>query len=124
MMHLRFAAFAAATLLACSAASAAEVQGRVLTGAEIEAEIIGNTVSGTTQDGYRYAEYYRPDGIVRADDYQGKWWIAGDTMCFDYQGADSDGCWGVALDGQKITWLLNGEPDGEARLQAGNPRDF
>ncbi|MEL7013403.1 MAG: hypothetical protein AAFO72_08990 [Pseudomonadota bacterium] len=92
------------------------------TSAEIMDMIIGNTVEGGMSDGAAYAEFYSTDGAIKADGYSGKWSFEGDAMCFDYgEGAD---CFTVSIDGDSVTWMVDGEEAGTGTIAAGNPNAF
>ena len=100
-----------------------------LSEAEIQAEIIGNTVTGYA-GGSRFTEYYAPDqtisGIQDGERYGGSWEIKNGQMCYDFDDGDEfDGCWTIALDGESISYFTAaGTPDGGARLIRGNPNSF
>ena len=91
-------------------------------GADITAAIEGNTVQGSMASGDAYAEFYEAGGTIKADGYGGTWSIEGDTMCFDYgEGAT---CYGVRIDGDQVTWVLDGADDGTGTIVAGKPNEF
>lgn len=93
-----------------------------LGGAAILVAIAGNTVSGSMADGMACAEAYDADGTIRAADYTGAWSVEGDAMCFDYgEGAT---CWGVAIAGDRVTWIGENGPEGTGTLVPGNPNGF
>ena len=91
---------AIAILLLPTAALAADP----LTGAQILAQIVGNTVEGTAGD-VEYTEFYAADGTIHGlgDDgpYTGQWSIEGDRMCFDL--GETKECDKVQLDGTMLT---------------------
>ena len=45
-------------------------------------------------------------------------------MCFDYVGAEYDGCWQLSIDGEEVTFYEGGKSVGTARLLTGNPRNL
>lgn len=92
------------------------------TGDEILAAVSGNTVSGAMADGVVYAEFYAEDGTILADDYTGEWSVIGDEMCFDY--GEGTSCWGLAIDGDTITWMNDGVAEGTGTIAVGNINDF
>ena len=65
---------------------------------EMQAQIIGNSLSGKTEGGDAYVEHYEVDGTIlgksAAGAYQGKWSFRQDgLMCFRYgDGAFDGGC--------------------------------
>ena len=115
--------------LASSATARASVA-TALSGAEIQARLIGNTITGV-EDGETYAEYLAPDGTISGEGdsgaYAGFWRVAGDQLCFRYDDDDAGGAWdcaSVTLIGASVYWS-RGAPAGappEATLLAGNPK--
>jgi len=101
-----------------------------LSGAQIRAQVIGNTITGV-EDGETYAEYLAPDGTISGEGdsgaYAGFWRVAGDQLCFRYDDDDAGGAWdcaSVTLIGASVYWS-RGAPAGappEATLLAGNPK--
>jgi hypothetical protein len=85
----------------------------------IRAALIGNTVTGNMLASGGYAEFYAPDGSIRAADYTGKWAIKGDRMCFDY-GDAAETCFSVALSGASVVWLGDGGEEGAGQIKPGN----
>ena len=120
----------------CAAAPTPEqeqavAEAKALSGDEIKATLIGNTLSGVSKKGPRYEETYMADGSIRGlwagkDKYSGKWYVQGDKLCLDYVGSDDeDGCTSASLNGDKFYWLND---DGSAynatrpaTLVSGNP---
>ena len=102
-------------LLACP------VMAQSAAGAEaIRAALIGNTVTGNMLASGGYAEFYAPDGSIRAEGYTGKWAIKADRMCFDY-GDAAETCFAVALSGRRVIWLGDGGEEGAGQIKPGNP---
>ncbi|MEM1391396.1 MAG: hypothetical protein AAGG45_09970, partial [Pseudomonadota bacterium] len=89
------------------------------TGDEIKAAIEGNTVQGGMDTGEAYSEFYEAGGAIKAEGYGGTWAVKGDTMCFDY--GEGENCWGVRIEGDQVTWLLDGADDGTGTIVSGNP---
>ena len=85
----------------------------------IRAALIGNTVTGNMLASGGYAEFYAPDGSIRAEGYTGKWAIKGDRMCFDYADA-VETCFAVALSGSRVIWLGDGGEEGAGQIKPGN----
>jgi hypothetical protein len=100
-----------------------------LTKADIEAKIIGNTMSGTI-DGVNFAEYYLPDGTLHGVDsdksaYTGRWSIRkDDAMCWAYAPSyETAGCVLLVLDGDKVTLQkISGDVEGVVTLSPGNAK--
>lgn len=115
MKHFVFAALVtfAATPLAA---------GELASGDEITDAISGNTVQGSMADGSAYTEFYDTDGTIKGADYTGAWTVENDTMCFDY-GEDKN-CWGVAIDGDNVSWMNGDTADGTGTIVSGNPNEF
>ncbi len=103
----------------------AQEQPRVLSGSEIETLIAGNTVVGNMAAGGPYEEFYLPDGTLRGSNYDGKWSVVGDTLCFEYDSTSPAQCWGASLTASgEVLWLKNGVIDGNGIVQPGNPSQF
>lgn len=91
-------------------------------GDAIKAAVEGNTIQGGMADGTAYTEFYEAGGAIKAEGYGGTWAIEGDTMCFDYgEGAT---CWGARIEGDQVTWIVDGKDDGTGTIVAGNPNNF
>jgi hypothetical protein len=76
---------------------------------DMKAAIIGNSMSGRTEGGDDYIEYYRHDGRIvglskTAGQYGGTWSFRQDgLMCFRYgDGAFDGGCVRLSRDGDQI----------------------
>ena len=113
----------ALTMLAGLAAPlVAQEQPKILTGPEIETLIAGNTVVGNMAAGGPYEEFYLPDGTLRGSNYDGKWNVVGDTLCFVYDETSPAQCWAASLTSAgEVLWLKNGVIDGTGVIQPGNP---
>lgn len=118
MTPIRMTAAALALVLAWPAFAA-----DMATGDQIKAAIPGNTVQGKMNKTGDYAELYNADGTIKGKDYSGKWSVKGDTMCFAY-GNDPEMCWAVKIDGDKVTWMKDGQEDGSGQILPGNPNNF
>jgi len=94
-----------------------------LSGASLRALIVGNTVQGTMETSGGYAEFYRPDGTIKAATYSGTWTIEGDAFCTQV-GADPRECWQGAKAGDEIHWLRDGRLDGTGTVTPGNPNNY
>jgi hypothetical protein len=95
----------------------------ILSGDQIWSALAGNTVEGAMEATGAYVEFYDPAGVVRGKDYQGRWTIEGNSMCFEYTGSPKE-CWQVGRDNGAIEWLQGGEVYGMGRLVPGNPNGF
>lgn len=111
-----------ATCLALSAAPAL-AQPNPATGAEIEAAIAGNTVYSEIDEAGTTRDFFSGDGEMRGDfDGDSTWTIEDDALCMTFNGASD--CWQLAIDGDRITWLRDGEEAGTGEIRAGNPEGF
>ncbi len=45
-------------------------------------------------------------------------------MCFAYDGVEGQTCFGMALNGDQVTWLGDGAVAGTGTIVAGNPNGF
>ncbi len=109
---------------------------RVLTGEEIRAKFVGNTITGT-DSGEAFAEYLAPNGVISGETpsgrYRGFWRIDGDRMCFRYQKDEGVAaaalkwdCNPVTINGPYIYWtdeVDDGDPV-DATLLTGNPKNL
>ena len=94
---------------------------------EIQANIIGNTISGMEHN-ERYAEYLSPDGRIlgRAESgpYSGTWHIEGDQLCVFYlaqeQGENTWECATLKLNGNQLVWVEPNSGDFVTTLSKGN----
>lgn len=90
---------------------------------------IRNAVSDHTYQGSMsaaasgFAEYYAPDGSIRADGYSGKWRVEDGTMCFQY-GDSAEKCFGVEVTGPSMIMIKGGKIDGNGMLIPGNVNNF
>ena len=119
---LAVAGIVAGIALAAATVTAAP---RVLTGAEIRSEVVGNTIAG--EMGAAFTEFYSPEGAIRGSSpdgaYQGKWTIQGDLLCLEYD--EPLGCRKIALDGDQVTFITEqGQVDGTGTLLKGNPNHY
>lgn len=107
---------------------------RTLTGAEIAAEIVGNSIVGVDKDG-AFTEFLARTGAIAgisaSGPYRGAWRISGDQICFYYYDLDPSDpnankwdCNSVTLDNGNIFWSDQvDEGDAvDATLLAGNPK--
>lgn len=90
------------------------------TGSQLKRAIRGNTVEGTMDGSGRYTEFYRKDGTVKGEDYQARWSVEGDTVCWIYEGRPKD-CWSAAVKGANIKWIKDGKVQGAGTILKGNP---
>ena len=98
---------------------------RALSGAEISRMISGNTVEGNMAAGGPYREFYLPDGTLRGSNYDGRWNVVGDTLCFSYDATAPAQCWSARINrSNEISWIRDGIVDGNGVIQPGNPANF
>lgn len=91
---------------------------------EISAAVSDSTYQGTMSAATSaFAEYYAPDGSIRADGYSGSWRTEDGLMCFQY-GDKPEKCLGIELDGPSMVMFKDGEVAGNGMLLDGNPHDF
>jgi hypothetical protein len=103
-----------------------------MTTAEMMSAVIGNSISGQTEDGDSYTEYYAPDGTIhgastKSGAYRGAWHFRQDqVMCFKYgDGPFDGGCVHLALDGDRLAFIrIDGTTEPSVRLIKGNPNDL
>lgn len=116
-------AFAAALLVFAAPAMAQEA--RTLSGAEIAALVSDNTVEGAMNASGPYRELYLPDGTIRGEDYEGRWSVVGDTLCFAYGESEEPDCWGATISpSNEISWVRDGTVEGTGTIVPGNPNAF
>ena len=98
--------------------------GEAPSAAEISAAVSDHTYQGSMSVANSgFAEYYAPDGSIRADGYSGKWRVEDGKMCFQY-GDKPERCFGVMLNGPSMEMYKDGMIDGNGMLIAGNPNNF
>ena len=119
--------------LAASGVVASNVR-HILTGVEIRAVVVGNSISGADKDG-AFTEFLDRSGAIKGISglgrYSGAWRITGDQICFYYYdlepgdpNANKWDCNSVTLDNGNIYWsdeVDDGDPV-DASLVAGNPK--
>jgi hypothetical protein len=103
-------------------ASAAE-QTPLASGQQLKNSIAGNTVQGSMDGAGRYTEFYAKDGTVRSKDYQAKWSIEGDQMCWVYEGQPKD-CWRATIKGNTVKWVKDGKVQGSGTIVQGNSNRY
>jgi len=115
MKNIYFAAFMVMTPFAGVAET-------FVTGDQITAAIVGNTVQGSMVESGAYAEFYQADGVIKGADYTGKWSTKDNQMCFDY--GDGVDCLSVRIAGDAVTWVSDGADDGTGTILQGNPNNY
>lgn len=103
-------------------ASAAEPM-PLASGQQLKNAIAGNTVQGSMDGAGRYTEFYAKDGTVRSKDYQAKWSIEGDQMCWVYEGQPKD-CWRATFKGNSVKWVKDGKVQGTGTIAQGNSNRY
>jgi len=123
-MKRGFLGFGLAALLLLAGASGARAEEPMM-GNEIKGAVSGMTVEGMMNDGMAYSEYYDEDGTIKGKDYQGKWMVEGDMMCFVYKEDGSDkACWQVARTADGVAWMKDGKVEGMGKVMMGNPHNY
>jgi hypothetical protein len=93
---------------------AAATAAKPLSGPELSQLIAGNGLTGRSRTGKsQWTEYYEPSGTIvggwkssgGAGQYGGAWKVEGDKFCGDYEGSENDGCWTIAVNGDKVYFL-------------------
>ena len=91
---------------------------------EVTAAVSDHTYQGSMSiAGSGFAEYYAPDGTIKADGYAGKWRAEDGTMCFQY-GDKPERCFGVRFNGPSMEMYKDGTLDGNGMLIEGNANSF
>jgi hypothetical protein len=103
---------------------------RVMTGADLRTEIVGNTLAGQYANGVVWREYFDPSGAIKGFDealghYVAHYSIAEDFLCFDYVSVDAGAwCGIVSANGSRITFYRHDEVVTDppyTQLLRGNP---
>jgi uncharacterized caspase-like protein len=105
------------------------VPGSRLTGGQIRATIIGNSIQGKSRKGTKFTEFFLSNGTIKElwgdNKYGGKWEIVGDTLCLTYFWGDrNDGCYSVTLGGDAARFTPEKDAEdwlGPLKLVSGNP---
>lgn len=100
-----------------------------VTGAELQREIVGNTLSGRHASGMTYSEFHAPDGRIYGHNNKvpvrdGCWVIRKDEVCYTYDKGPVPGvfCWRFyRAQGGYTIYLPTSGTVGTAKLEAGNP---
>ncbi len=85
--------------------------------------VAGNTILGSMQASGVYTEYYADGGVVYGHNYNAKWSIDNNTMCWIYVGSPKD-CWNATRSGDQISWMKDGKGLGTGTILVGNPNNF
>ncbi len=115
---LRMSAALACLLLTVPAARAATADGDA-----IRSALIGNTVQGDMALTGAYSEFYAEDGSIHSKDYEGRWRIRDNEMCFKY-GEEPATCYQAEVDGDSVTWMKDGQDSGTGTIVPGNPNQY
>ena len=103
---------------------------RKLTGLDAWNQVVGNSVTGKTDDDEAITEYYLKNGKVKQliDDEtnNGEWTLKGQQICFLYDGDDDDDqeCYKLEVVGDIATFI---DSDGKGRrytILKGNPKNL
>lgn len=91
---------------------------------EVKASVSDHTYQGSMSvAGSGFAEYYAPDGSIKADGYSGAWRAEDGAMCFQY-GDKPESCFEVKFHGPSMEMYKDGKLDGNGMLIEGNPNNF
>ncbi|MGI9450477.1 MAG: hypothetical protein ACR2QH_07565 [Geminicoccaceae bacterium] len=91
---------------------------------EVTAAVSDHTYQGSMSVAASgFAEYYAPDGSIRADGYSGKWRTEDGAMCFQY-GDKPENCFEVRFNGPSMEMYKDGALDGNGMLIKGNANNF
>jgi hypothetical protein len=124
------AAPAAAAPRVAQVAPQAAQAARKLTGLDAWAQIVGNSITGKSDDGDPLTEYYLKDGTLKqlVDDEitKGKWTLRGQQVCMVYGDDDDDDeeCYKLEVSGDVATFT---DSDGKGKrytIVKGNPKQL
>lgn len=118
----------------------AEENVSLMTGAEIEQALKGNTLRRTGSTAgmeWQWAGHYRPDGTMSARAWwntgervaEGRWSIEGNRFCREWEnnwGGGDQGCFRIYRQGDRLTMIKvsgSGDEEGRSYLITGNPYD-
>lgn len=109
------------------AASAGEPT--LMTSADLQERIVGNTMSGQYDGGEEWQEYFDPTGDIRGRDdehgpYTARYWIVENLMCFDYPWDGADWCAKIGIEADRLTFYKDGQKQTgipHTQLLPGNP---
>ena len=115
-MLLRVSGLCLVLVLGVMAGSAA-ADSDFLTAQEIQANIIGGTITGTTAENAMWSETYHTDGSfsgagVDGGVLGGRWEIQDDFLCVIYDGDPVASCRAIRLDGDTIRYVSEHGSDG------------
>ncbi|MGI9508510.1 MAG: hypothetical protein ACR2QJ_04075 [Geminicoccaceae bacterium] len=118
------ASLASVILLASTASMPVLADDEAPTAADITAAVSDHTYQGSMNVADSgFAEYYAPDGTIRADGYSGTWRTEDGAMCFQY-GDNPEKCFEVRLNGPSMEMYKDGALDGNGMLIEGNANNF
>ena len=110
-------------LISLAGVTSAAEQTPLASGQQLKNAIAGNTVQGSMDGAGRYTEFYAKDGTVRSKDYQAKWSIEGEQMCWVYDGQPKD-CWRASIKGNSVKWVKDGKVQGTGTIVQGNSNRY
>ncbi len=110
-----------AALVALGSTGLTSAAPTMLSESQIKNTIAGNTLS----EGPKWAEYYWPNSTIARKSYRGEWSAKGGTVCFDYAGTKYDGCYQMAVEGDKVhLYSKDGDLKKVLELTKGNPKNL
>jgi hypothetical protein len=119
------AAAAPAAPAAAPAAPAAAAPPQKLVGVAAWGQLIGNSISGTS-DGKPLTEYYAPDGTAKSmtgnDISTGNWMLTGEVICFKYTDEPKPECYKLEVSGDTATMYDEKGSGTRYQILKGNPK--
>ncbi len=100
-----------------------------LPGAQIDARVSGNTLTIITKDLQEARGYFIPDGSLKGrdgnQDFEGKWRVLDDMLCWDIPQFEHEICRTVVERGDSLfLFTQTGEPAGRINVTKGNPDQY
>lgn len=106
-------------------AAPAAPQTATLKGIAAWGALVGNTVSGKSDDDDMF-EFYAPNGKVKQmvgdEKATGKWALKGQTVCFDYDNGDGETCYTITVTGNQAVFTDEDDTETTYTILAGNPK--
>ncbi len=124
MRTVKFVVFV--TLFLAGTASWADVR---MSAQQIQATIVGNTLTVITQALKEAQGYFVADGSVKgrigSEDFAGHWRISQDELCLDLPIYDHEVCRRIVSRGDLLLMFTStGQPAGRINVEKGNPGGY
>ena len=124
MRTVKFVVFV--TLFLAGTASWADVR---MSAQQIQATIVGNTLTVITQALKEAQGYFEADGSVKgrigSEDFAGHWRISQDELCLDLPIYDHEVCRRIVSRGDLLLMFTStGQPAGRINVEKGNPGGY